>query len=149
MVSDSGSKCVRAVVALPPDTVYGATTELHWCGLALDAAVVRGVVLPGDSAVRLLLPATPNGYGEGVHHPSLRPARRPSFETGEADDVAEAGRPYGQVIPPRIHCVLQLRQTIRISPSMGSPHSFSTALASPPLSRSPEQHRLHTPSERI
>ncbi|MCL8017233.1 HAMP domain-containing sensor histidine kinase [Streptomyces sp. AS02] len=53
VVADSGPDGMRAVVALPLDTVSGATTKLLWFGLALDAAVVGGVVLLGNSAVRL------------------------------------------------------------------------------------------------
>ncbi|NMO34755.1 HAMP domain-containing histidine kinase [Streptomyces sp. GMY01] len=52
-VTYSGPDRMRAVVALPLDTVDGATTKLLWVGLALGAAVAAGVVVLGNVAVRL------------------------------------------------------------------------------------------------
>ncbi|MFJ8134237.1 HAMP domain-containing sensor histidine kinase [Streptomyces hydrogenans] len=48
-----GPDRMRAVVALPLDTVDGATTKLLWLSLALGAAVAAGVVVLGNGAVRL------------------------------------------------------------------------------------------------
>ncbi len=53
LVTDSGPRNMRAVVALPLDTVDGATTTLLWFGLVLDAGVALGVVLLSNAAVRL------------------------------------------------------------------------------------------------
>ncbi|MBQ0825173.1 sensor histidine kinase [Streptomyces tagetis] len=43
----------QAVVALPLDTVDGATAKLLWLSLGLGAAVAAGVVVLGNGAVRL------------------------------------------------------------------------------------------------
>ncbi|MGW4272230.1 HAMP domain-containing sensor histidine kinase, partial [Streptomyces seoulensis] len=48
-----GPDRMRAVVALPLDTVDGATTKLLWVSLALGVAVAGGVVVLGNVAVRL------------------------------------------------------------------------------------------------
>ncbi|MET8969197.1 HAMP domain-containing sensor histidine kinase [Streptomyces hydrogenans] len=48
-----GPDRMRAVVALPLDTVDGATTKLLWLSLALGVAVAAGVVVLGNGAVRL------------------------------------------------------------------------------------------------
>ncbi|MFF5348142.1 MULTISPECIES: sensor histidine kinase [Streptomyces diastaticus group] len=48
-----GPDGMRAVVALPLDTVDGATTKLRWVGLTLGAAAAVGVVTLGGAAVRL------------------------------------------------------------------------------------------------
>ncbi|MFJ6016483.1 ATP-binding protein [Streptomyces sp. NPDC092952] len=53
VVSYEGPDRMRAVVALPLDTVDGATTKLLWLSLALGAAVAAGVVALGNGAVRL------------------------------------------------------------------------------------------------
>lgn len=53
LVADSGPRNMRAVVALPLDTVDGATDKLLWFGLTLDASVAVGVVLLSNAAVRL------------------------------------------------------------------------------------------------
>ncbi|MCS0603678.1 HAMP domain-containing histidine kinase [Streptomyces sp. LP11] len=52
-VSYSGPDRMRTVVALPLDTVDGATTKLLWVSLGLGAAVAVGVVVLGNGAVRL------------------------------------------------------------------------------------------------
>ncbi|MEU5698545.1 sensor histidine kinase [Streptomyces aurantiacus] len=49
----TGPGDMRAVVALPLDTVDGATTKLLWLSLGLGAAVAVGVVTLGNAAVRL------------------------------------------------------------------------------------------------
>ncbi|MEV7088997.1 HAMP domain-containing sensor histidine kinase [Streptomyces sp. NPDC093085] len=49
----SGPDRMYAVVALPLDTVDGATTKLLWLSLSLGAAVAAGVVVLGNGAVRL------------------------------------------------------------------------------------------------
>ncbi|MFB7547231.1 sensor histidine kinase [Streptomyces sp. NPDC056154] len=48
-----GPDHMRAVVALPLDTVDGATTKLLWLSLGLGVAVAVGVVVLGNGAVRL------------------------------------------------------------------------------------------------
>lgn len=53
VISYPGPDRMRAVVALPLDTVDGATTKLLWLGLGLGAAVAVGVVVLGNGAVRL------------------------------------------------------------------------------------------------
>ncbi|TGN81270.1 HAMP domain-containing histidine kinase [Streptomyces bauhiniae] len=53
VVAYEGPDRMRAVVALPLDTVDGATTKLLWLSLALGAAVAVGVVVLGNGAVRL------------------------------------------------------------------------------------------------
>ncbi|MFC9619003.1 sensor histidine kinase [Streptomyces sp. NPDC056930] len=53
VISYSGPDHMRAVVALPLDTVDGATTKLLWVSLGLGAAVAVGVVVLGNGAVRL------------------------------------------------------------------------------------------------
>ncbi|MZD10288.1 HAMP domain-containing protein, partial [Streptomyces sp. SID5785] len=53
VLSYTGPDHMRAVVALPLDTVDGATTKLLWVSLGLGAAVAVGVVVLGNSAVRL------------------------------------------------------------------------------------------------
>ncbi|MFB8266058.1 sensor histidine kinase [Streptomyces sp. NPDC055955] len=53
VVSYDGPDHMRAVVALPLDTVDGATTKLLWLSLGLGAAVAVGVVVLGNGAVRL------------------------------------------------------------------------------------------------
>ncbi|WP_374214975.1 sensor histidine kinase [Streptomyces longispororuber] len=52
-ISYSGPDHMRAVVALPLDTVDGATTKLLWVSLGLGIAVAAGVVVLGNGAVRL------------------------------------------------------------------------------------------------
>ncbi|NUV58452.1 HAMP domain-containing histidine kinase [Streptomyces sp. CAI-85] len=53
VIAHSGPDGTRTVVALPLDTVDGATTKLLWLGLALGAAAAGGVVVLGNGAVRL------------------------------------------------------------------------------------------------
>ncbi|MGI5405209.1 sensor histidine kinase [Streptomyces chartreusis] len=53
VVADSGPDHMRAVVALPLDTVDGATTKLLWFSLLLGVIVALGVVLLGNAAIRL------------------------------------------------------------------------------------------------
>ncbi|MFF2777492.1 ATP-binding protein [Streptomyces sp. NPDC058052] len=53
VVAYAGPDGTRAVVALPLDTVDGATTKLLWLSLALGVAVAAGVVVLGNGAVRL------------------------------------------------------------------------------------------------
>ncbi|MEU6417113.1 sensor histidine kinase [Streptomyces spiralis] len=53
VISYSDPHHVRTVVALPLDTVDGATTKLLWVSLGLGVAVAVGVVVLGNSAVRL------------------------------------------------------------------------------------------------
>lgn len=53
VVADSGPDGMRAVVALPLDTVDGATAKLLWFSLLLGVIVALGVVLLGNAAVRL------------------------------------------------------------------------------------------------
>ncbi|MEU0131409.1 HAMP domain-containing sensor histidine kinase [Streptomyces sp. NPDC006289] len=53
VVADSGPDRMRAVVALPLDTVDGATTKLLWFSAFLGTAVAAGVALLGNAAVRL------------------------------------------------------------------------------------------------
>lgn len=53
VVSYEGPDRMHAVVALPLDTVDGATTKLLWLSLALGVAVAAGVVILGNGAVRL------------------------------------------------------------------------------------------------
>ncbi|MFE6889219.1 sensor histidine kinase [Streptomyces sp. NPDC057694] len=52
-VSYAGPDGMRAVVALPLDTVDGATTKLLWLSFGLGAAAAVGVVVLGNGAVRL------------------------------------------------------------------------------------------------
>ncbi|MFF0726949.1 ATP-binding protein [Streptomyces sp. NPDC004134] len=59
LLQDSGADGAHAVIALPTDTVEGATSNLLWFSAALLAAVVCGVVLLGLAVVRFgLLPLT-------------------------------------------------------------------------------------------
>lgn len=53
VVADSGPDRMRAVVALPLDTVDSATTKLLWFSALLDVVVAAGVALLGNAAVRL------------------------------------------------------------------------------------------------
>ncbi|MFF1920371.1 sensor histidine kinase [Streptomyces sp. NPDC058221] len=53
VVADSGPDGMRAVVALPLDTVQEATARLLWFSLAVGAVAAGGVVLLGGAAVRL------------------------------------------------------------------------------------------------
>ncbi|MGW1553969.1 sensor histidine kinase [Streptomyces sp. NPDC002346] len=53
VITYSGPDHMRAVVALPLDTVDGATTKLLWLSLGLGVAVAVGVVALGNGAVRL------------------------------------------------------------------------------------------------
>ncbi|CAM5322223.1 hypothetical protein SHIRM173S_11390 [Streptomyces hirsutus] len=53
MIVHSGPDHMRTVVALPLDTVDGATTKLLWLSLGLGIAVAVGVVALGNGAVRL------------------------------------------------------------------------------------------------
>ncbi|MEU0633515.1 HAMP domain-containing sensor histidine kinase [Streptomyces sp. NPDC005989] len=53
VVADSGPDRMRAVVALPLDTVDGATTKLLWISMLLGVIVAAGVALLGNAAVRL------------------------------------------------------------------------------------------------
>ncbi|MBA4861207.1 HAMP domain-containing histidine kinase [Streptomyces sp. PSKA54] len=53
VVAGSGPDNMRAVVALPLDTVDGATTKLLWFSVLLGVIVAVGVVLLGNAAVRL------------------------------------------------------------------------------------------------
>lgn len=53
VVVRSGPEGTRTVVALPLDTVDGATAKLLWVSLGLGLAVAVGVVVLGNGAVRL------------------------------------------------------------------------------------------------
>ncbi|MFF6863892.1 HAMP domain-containing sensor histidine kinase [Streptomyces ardesiacus] len=53
VIVHSGPDRMRTVVALPLDTVDGATTKLLWLSLGLGVAVAVGVVALGNGAVRL------------------------------------------------------------------------------------------------
>ncbi|GAA2314161.1 HAMP domain-containing histidine kinase [Streptomyces kunmingensis] len=53
VLSASGPDRMRAVVALPLETVDGATAKMLWVSLGLGAAVAVGVVVLGNGAVRL------------------------------------------------------------------------------------------------
>ncbi|MFJ8754711.1 sensor histidine kinase [Streptomyces sp. NPDC102441] len=53
VVADSGPDGMRAVVALPLDTVQDATSRLLWFSLVIGAATAVGVMLLGGAAVRL------------------------------------------------------------------------------------------------
>ncbi|MGW0460787.1 HAMP domain-containing sensor histidine kinase [Streptomyces tendae] len=53
VITYSGPDRMRTVVALPLDTVDGATTKLLWLSLGLGVAVAVGVVSLGNGAVRL------------------------------------------------------------------------------------------------
>ncbi|MET9659275.1 HAMP domain-containing sensor histidine kinase [Streptomyces sp. NPDC006510] len=53
VVADSGSDGMRAVVALPLDTVEGATSKLLWFSLAIGTVVAAAVMVLGSVAVRL------------------------------------------------------------------------------------------------
>ncbi|WP_394427768.1 HAMP domain-containing sensor histidine kinase [Streptomyces sp. SGAir0957] len=53
VVSYAGPDRMHAVVALPLDTVDGATAKLLWVSLGLGVAVAVGVVVLGNGAVRL------------------------------------------------------------------------------------------------
>ncbi|MER5490620.1 HAMP domain-containing sensor histidine kinase [Streptomyces sp. NPDC002490] len=53
VMADSGPDRMRAVVALPLDTVDGATTKLLWFSAFLVVIVAAGVALLGNAAVRL------------------------------------------------------------------------------------------------
>ncbi|WP_432187286.1 ATP-binding protein [Streptomyces sp. Tue6028] len=53
VIAYSGPDHMRTVVALPLDTVDGATTKLLWLSLGLGIAVAVGVVVLGNGAVRL------------------------------------------------------------------------------------------------
>ncbi|MFB8089672.1 sensor histidine kinase [Streptomyces sp. NPDC055992] len=53
VVADRGPDGRRVVVALPLDTVEGATSKLLWFSLAIGAVVAAGVGLLGSAAVRL------------------------------------------------------------------------------------------------
>lgn len=53
VVADSGPDGMRAVVALPLQTVEGATSKMLWFSLALGGIVAAGVMSLGAAAVRL------------------------------------------------------------------------------------------------
>ncbi|MDD9376914.1 HAMP domain-containing sensor histidine kinase [Streptomyces sp. ZAF1911] len=53
VIADSGPDRMRAVVALPLDTVEGATTKMLWFSIFLGVTVAVGVVLLGNAAIRL------------------------------------------------------------------------------------------------
>uniref|UniRef100_A0AAU3H5X0 histidine kinase n=1 Tax=Streptomyces sp. NBC_01401 TaxID=2903854 RepID=A0AAU3H5X0_9ACTN len=53
VVADSGPDGMRAVVALPLDSVEEATSKLLWFSLAIGAFAAGGVMLLGGAAVRL------------------------------------------------------------------------------------------------
>ncbi|WNI28520.1 HAMP domain-containing sensor histidine kinase [Streptomyces sp. ITFR-6] len=53
VIADTGPDGRRVVVALPLDTVEGATSKLLWFSLAIGAATAAGVGLLGSAAVRL------------------------------------------------------------------------------------------------
>ncbi|WP_406405742.1 sensor histidine kinase [Streptomyces sp. NBC_01643] len=53
VVADAGPDRMRAVVALPLDTVDGATTKLLWFSASLGVVVAAGVAMLGNAAVRL------------------------------------------------------------------------------------------------
>ncbi|MEV1025913.1 HAMP domain-containing sensor histidine kinase [Streptomyces sp. NPDC050264] len=53
VISYSSPDRMRSVVALPLETVDGATTKLLWLSLGLGVAVAVGVVVLGNGAVRL------------------------------------------------------------------------------------------------
>ncbi|KOU56493.1 histidine kinase [Streptomyces sp. MMG1533] len=53
VMADAGPDGMRAVVALPLDTVEGATSKLLWFSLTMGAVVAAGVVLFGNVVVRL------------------------------------------------------------------------------------------------
>ncbi|MFB4425411.1 sensor histidine kinase [Streptomyces sp. QL37] len=53
VVADSGPEGMRAVVALPLDSVREATSRLLWFSLAVGAVTATGVMLLGGTAVRL------------------------------------------------------------------------------------------------
>ncbi|MFE7626725.1 sensor histidine kinase [Streptomyces sp. NPDC057509] len=53
VIADTGPDGRRVVVALPLDTVEGATSKLLWFSLAIGAVVAAGVGLLGSAAVRL------------------------------------------------------------------------------------------------
>ncbi|CAL9623493.1 sensor histidine kinase [Streptomyces sp. enrichment culture] len=53
VVSHAGPGQMRSVVALPLDTVDGATAKLGWLSLGLCLAVATGVVILGNGAIRL------------------------------------------------------------------------------------------------
>lgn len=53
VIAYSGPDHMRTVVALPLDTVDGATAKLLWLSLGLGVAVAIGVVALGNGAVRL------------------------------------------------------------------------------------------------
>ncbi|MFE5242241.1 MULTISPECIES: sensor histidine kinase [unclassified Streptomyces] len=53
VVADPGPDGMRAVVALPLDTVRDATSRLLWFSLAIGAVTAAGVMLLGGVAVRL------------------------------------------------------------------------------------------------
>ncbi|MCR8942773.1 HAMP domain-containing histidine kinase [Streptomyces sp. OUCMDZ-4982] len=53
VIADSGPDRIRTVVALPLDTVDGATTKLLWFSAFLGVIVAAGVALLGNAAVRL------------------------------------------------------------------------------------------------
>ncbi|MFE3679311.1 sensor histidine kinase [Streptomyces griseus] len=53
VIADSGPDSMRAVVALPLDTVDGATTKLLWFSAFLGVVVAAGVALLANAAVRL------------------------------------------------------------------------------------------------
>ena len=53
VLTHAGPDGTRTVVALPLDTVDGATTKLLWLSLGLGVAVAVGVITLGNGAVRL------------------------------------------------------------------------------------------------
>ncbi|MFF1465027.1 ATP-binding protein [Streptomyces sp. NPDC058330] len=53
VLADAGPDGRRVVVALPLDTVEGATSKLLWFSLAVGAVTAAGVMLLGRAAVRL------------------------------------------------------------------------------------------------
>ncbi|MER5275792.1 HAMP domain-containing sensor histidine kinase [Streptomyces sp. NPDC002809] len=53
VIARTGPDGLRVVVALPLDTVEGATSKLLWVGIGIGAAAAVGVGLLGSAAVRL------------------------------------------------------------------------------------------------
>ncbi|MEE1803920.1 MULTISPECIES: sensor histidine kinase [unclassified Streptomyces] len=87
VVVHSGPDRMRAVVALPLDTVDGATAKLLWLSLGLGAAVAVGVVALGNGAVRLgLRPLT------RVEHTAQHITEGALLNVPVADPDTEVGR---------------------------------------------------------
>ncbi|MFF2330674.1 MULTISPECIES: sensor histidine kinase [unclassified Streptomyces] len=87
VVVHSGPDHMRAVVALPLDTVDGATTKLLWLSLGLGVAVAVGVVVLGNGAVRIgLRPLT------RVEHTARHITEGTLLNVPAADPDTEVGR---------------------------------------------------------